>query len=393
VLSSTLAAGLFTLFAGWVEVVRRWVFGVERLPTGVLVFLVGTTFVLVCGVLLRALVAQLNSGPHTEQTTLVGRSAPGGGHGFTVTWACSEMQGWRDNMEDAHIALTVVKKPEDGEVEVPDNNMMLFAVFDGHGGSAVSQLCARWMPTRVAELMGSPDLKEKITQMHVEMDKQLRKVGQDKAVKHPPQQTKVAKCFPLLAAHPFEPNSFSYTGCTAVSAYIVGNKVYVANVGDSRTLLCRNGKCVELSQDHKPNNPEEKRRIEAAGGRVQVIGPCARVDLGLNLSRALGDFAYKNPAAAVEDQKICVIPDILEADLKPGDEFLVVACDGIFELFENQQVIDFVRPRLADHGSPEKAVRELLSAACSPDPQSTQGLGMDNETAIIVQLHWPGQAA
>lgn len=76
------------------------------------------------------------------------------------------------------------------------------------------------------------------------------------------------------------------SGCTAVVALIVGREVIVANAGDSRCIICRNGKSVEMSFDHKPEDEIEFERIRKAGGRVSLDG---RVNGGLNLSRAIGD--------------------------------------------------------------------------------------------------------
>jgi hypothetical protein len=78
-------------------------------------------------------------------------------------------------------------------------------------------------------------------------------------------------------------------GCTAVVAVVHGTKLYVANAGDSRCVLCRGKETVSLTQDHKPTNPDEERRIKAAGGFVSD----GRINGGLNLSRAIGDMNYK----------------------------------------------------------------------------------------------------
>lgn len=75
------------------------------------------------------------------------------------------------------------------------------------------------------------------------------------------------------------------SGCTAVVALLRGKELYVANAGDSRCVLCRAGKAVEMSVDHKPEDTPEQDRIIKAGGRVTCDG---RVNGGLNLSRAIG---------------------------------------------------------------------------------------------------------
>lgn len=76
------------------------------------------------------------------------------------------------------------------------------------------------------------------------------------------------------------------SGCTAVVALLVGREIVVANAGDSRCIICRNGKAIEMSFDHKPEDEIEFERIRKAGGRVSLDG---RVNGGLNLSRAIGD--------------------------------------------------------------------------------------------------------
>lgn len=82
----------------------------------------------------------------------------------------------------------------------------------------------------------------------------------------------------------------SSSGCTAVVALLVDQDLFVANAGDSRCVVCRDGKALDMSVDHKPEDAEELLRINKAGGRVTLDG---RVNGGLNLSRAIGDHAYK----------------------------------------------------------------------------------------------------
>jgi serine/threonine protein phosphatase PrpC len=80
-------------------------------------------------------------------------------------------------------------------------------------------------------------------------------------------------------------------GCTAIVTLITENKLYVANAGDSRGVLCRKGGLAyPLSADHKPSQDRESARISAAGGFINHVG---RINGNLNLSRSLGDLKYK----------------------------------------------------------------------------------------------------
>jgi serine/threonine protein phosphatase PrpC len=184
-----------------------------------------------------------------------------------------------------------------------------------------------------------------------------------------------------------------HVGCTANVVLVTSTKLICANAGDSRSVLCRDGRAVELSHDHKPNHHIEKSRIEAAGGYVEAItgGPRShyRVNGNLNLSRALGDLEYKKRTDLGPDQQIISgTPDVLTETITPQDEFLVCACDGVWDVMTNQEVVDFVRVRMQRRrgASISEIVEELLDKCISPDPKETQGLGCDNMTCVIVDL-------
>lgn len=134
------------------------------------------------------------------------------------------------------------------------------------------------------------------------------------------------------------------SGCTAVVALMSGQDLFVANAGDSRCVVCRGGKVVEMSFDHKPEDDIEFDRIRKAGGRVTLDG---RVNGGLNLSRAIGDHGYKmKKELPAEDQMISALPDIKHLKLEPDDEFMVLACDGIWNYMTNEEVVGFVKQRI-----------------------------------------------
>jgi serine/threonine protein phosphatase PrpC len=108
----------------------------------------------------------------------------------------------------------------------------------------------------------------------------------------------------------------------------------------------------------------------------------------LNLSRALGDLEYKKRTdLGPEAQIISGTPDIIEQTITPEDEFIVCACDGVWDVMTNQEVVDFVRSRLTTRrGQISDIVEELLDKCMSPDPKETQGLGCDNMTCVVVEL-------
>jgi serine/threonine protein phosphatase PrpC len=93
-----------------------------------------------------------------------------------------------------------------------------------------------------------------------------------------------------------------------------------------------------MSEDHKPDNPGELKRIDAAGGFVEE----GRVRGILSLSRALGDLEYKlNKKLPVEAQMITCVPEIKKVALSSEDKFVIIACDGIWDCMSSQQCVDF----------------------------------------------------
>ncbi|XP_015173569.1 PREDICTED: probable protein phosphatase 2C 58 [Polistes dominula] len=187
-----------------------------------------------------------------------------------------------------------------------------------------------------------------------------------------------------------EPGSDS--GCTAVVAILKGNELYVANAGDSRCVLCRDGQALELSLDHKPEDEPEMERIIKAGGKVSLDG---RVNGGLNLSRALGDHAYKrNTVLLPQEQMISALPDVRHITIEPErDEFMILACDGIWNFMSSQGVVQFIKSRLTEkYDNISKICEELFDHCLAPDTFG-DGTGCDNMTAVIVRFKPPSSNA
>merc|ERR1712232_349566 len=198
-----------------------------------------------------------------------------------------------------------------------------FGVMDGHGGAQVAQFCEQHLPAEIAR-GPSHNAKAALIDAFHRMDEML------------------AQSWYIDAEH---------TGCTAVVCCVRDDSIVVANAGDSRAVLCRNGRAIPLSYDHKPHLPEEQDRIANAGGYIveYVSGPhtVMRVCGGLNLTRAIGDLAYKhNTHLSHSEQIISSTPDVREFTRQRYDEFMILACDGIWDVLTDHEAVRFVRERL-----------------------------------------------
>jgi len=174
-------------------------------------------------------------------------------------------------------------------------------------------------------------------------------------------------------------------GCTANAILIKNGTLYVANAGDSRSVLSKSKAHIELSTDHKPDMESEKARIIKAGGVVED----GRVDGNLNLSRALGDLHYKtNMTLKPEEQMISAEPEIKTLKIDSTFEFIVMGCDGIYESKSSQEIIAFFRKEFETNGGKIKeSIEKLFDVTCSSDYIKTEGLGCDNMTCIVIKFN------
>ncbi|CRG96437.1 protein phosphatase PPM2, putative [Plasmodium gallinaceum] len=151
------------------------------------------------------------------------------------------------------------------------------------------------------------------------------------------------RLFENYYSNDYEDNIAYSCGSTALVAVILKGYLIVANAGDSRAIVCFNGNSLGMSTDHKPHLQSEEARIKKAGGYIAN----GRVDGNLNLTRAIGDLHYKrDPFLPQKDQKISAFPEITCVTLTPEDEFLFLACDGIWDCKEGHDIVGFVKTRL-----------------------------------------------
>lgn len=189
---------------------------------------------------------------------------------------------------------------------------------------------------------------------------------------------------PLLRSDDVEVCGYdSGTTCILALYQRATEELLIGNIGDSRAVLCRAGLAIDMSLDHKPEDDIELDRIKKAGGYLTGDG---RVKGGLNLSRAFGDHIYKdNSKIPLKDQMITAFPDVTHFKVTKDDEFMILACDGIWNVMSSQECVDFVRDRLEKDSCISDILCELFDQCLAPDTQG-DGTGCDNMTCIVVQI-------
>jgi protein phosphatase 2C family protein 2/3 len=132
----------------------------------------------------------------------------------------------------------------------------------------------------------------------------------------------------------------------------------VANAGDCRAVLCRRGKAIEMSRDHKPICCKERKRIEASGGHVSD----GYLNGQLNVARALGNWHMEGMKDR-DGGPLSAEPELMSRKLTEEDEFLIIGCDGIWDVFRSQNAVDFARRRLQEHNDPGLCCKDLVDEA------------------------------
>jgi len=253
--------------------------------------------------------------------------------GKGIKFAVSAMQGWRRDMEDAHICQNRFPGAP---------SMSLFSVFDGHGGSFVANQSKDRLVNKLSSMQGftgavsNPErLGQYMKKAYLEMDEDMKAIDEIKS-------------------------GDDKSGCTALSVLITDKHIICANAGDSRSVMATGSKTVELSYDHKPTNKEEKDRIEKAGGTVTN----KRVNGDLAVSRALGDFEYKKSPCEAREQQVSAEPEIKVVQRNSGDEFVILACDGIWDVMSSDDANNFVRTLMSEGETDIKLICEEILDEC-----------------------------
>ena len=265
-----------------------------------------------------------------------------------VDFGMACVQGWRAHMEDAHIMSTTLPNLE---------GWSFFAVLDGHAGKLCAEVSEQTLVASVLfEVLPVRDSTSAI------MDALRRAfIRHDRAL---------SSNYEVLR---------SRSGTTCTSVLITPTHAIFSNLGDSRSVLSRGGKPLFATADHKPSNAVEAKRIRMAGGSVLLD----RIDGGLAVSRAFGDFDYKMrsdlPPVA---QKVSPEPETFCVALThEEDEFLLLACDGVWDVMTSAAAVKYVHAVLRKQGMHAAGAK----AACEALIRRCLSLGSrDNISAVIV---------
>jgi len=236
--------------------------------------------------------------------------------GFARNTIAVRAVGWAED-------IGLRKEMEDGFVFVDQfggqRSSAYFAVYDGHGGRQVVDFVTQELHESVLrEMRRANSVPDAIVQAFQSTDEEMIR------------------------------NNILMSGCTACVCVLHEEKrarvVYTAHLGDSRAVLARGGKAQRLTSvtDHKATDPLEGKRVIEAGG--QIVND--RVNGMLAMTRALGDFLLKMPV--LPNDVVSNVPDISSTDLSDQDRFIIVACDGLWDVISDQQAVELVLESLRD---------------------------------------------
>ncbi|XP_051207656.1 protein kinase and PP2C-like domain-containing protein isoform X2 [Lolium perenne] len=259
----------------------------------------------------------------------------------TLSWGSFATCGRRETMEDTHFMLPCMSEEKD---------VHSFGIFDGHRGAAAAEFSVRAVPGFLKQF-GHTSPTDTLVEAFMKSDTAFR----EELIIHQKSKRIIQKDW-----HP---------GCTAVTALIVRNKLFVANAGDCRAILSRAGKPFPMTRDHVASCAKERERVIKEGTEVRWQIDTWRVGAAaLQVTRSIGDDDLK-PA-------VTALPEVIETDLSTDDEFLVMASDGLWDVVGNEDVLSIIRDTVKEPGMCSK---RLATEAASRGSK-------DNITVIVVFL-------
>ncbi|XP_022143156.1 probable protein phosphatase 2C 27 [Momordica charantia] len=260
--------------------------------------------------------------------------------------------GKRPYMEDTHVCIHDMAK-NFGCTFLNEDAVSFYGVFDGHGGKGAAQFVRDHLPRVIVEDSDFPlELEKVVTRSFMETD--------------------------AAFARSCNLETSLSSGTTALTAMIFGRSLLVANAGDCRAVLSRQGCAIEMSKDHRPCCTKEKKRIEALGG---FIDNDYYLNGLLGVTRAIGDWHLEGMKEMSErGGPLSAEPELRLMTLTKEDEFLIIGSDGMWDVFMNQNAVDFARRRLQEHNDVKVCCKEMVEEAIKRG-------ATDNLTVVLVSFH------
>ena len=262
------------------------------------------------------------------------------------------LKGMRNQNEDKHDIILNLSNKDPTKADVN-----YFGIYDGHGGKFVSKFLA----------------------------KNLSNVFMDKRIRYPLSNKYVTNIYEHLQGVLRDQHLEMASQCGSTSLVMIHFKkdnmdyLNVINVGDSRCVLCRDNVAIALMKDHKPNWPEEKARIMKLGGEIKQDrnGGDWRIK-DLSVSRAFGDI--------VAEPFLTNNPDIFRYRLDKTDKFVIMACDGLWDVMSNQDAVNFVLSECYEELTLVERKNKHVNIARKLAEYAIQKGSTDNVTIVILFL-------
>ncbi|MED6206124.1 hypothetical protein PIB30_023988 [Stylosanthes scabra] len=259
--------------------------------------------------------------------------------------------GGRPYMEDTHICIgDLAKRFGYNNNLLSEEAVSFYGVFDGHGGKSAAQFVRDHLPRVIVEDADFPlELEKVVTKSFLDTDAELKTYSLESSLS---------------------------SGTTALTAIIFGRSLLVANAGDCRAVLSRHGAAIEMSKDHRPYCIKERKRIESLGGFIDD----GYLNGQLGVTRALGDWHLEGMKETSGGGPLSAEPELKLMTLTKEDEFLIIASDGIWDVFRSQNAVDFARRRLQEHNDVKQCCKQIVEEAIKRG-------ATDNLTVVMVCFH------
>jgi len=247
----------------------------------------------------------------------------------------------RRTMEDRHNVFSSLNILHDLKEQ---HNIQMYAVFDGHAGVEAAEYASKHLHVKLVNHASFPiDIPVCLKDCLKTVDEEFCMSAKNEVIK---------------------------SGCTAVVVVIYNDYLYLSWLGDSQACIVNNGIGKSLMVAHKPARTDERMRIEQAGGCVLNFGGW-RVNGQLAVSRAIGDYEFK--------PYVCSDADVTTYKISSNDDYIIIACDGFWDVYKDKDVPKLVWEYLSKGGEKCKISQNLCTLAAKNGSQ-------DNISVIVVFL-------